>query len=297
MRITVFLVLTMMAFDALSNITLVLSNDADNYKSAAIEIENELLELGYEKSEIDRIYVDTAKDKDWAAAKLLISVGSQSYSAITKNSKSIPVIYSFVEKSFSNKIESDSSKSESYSVVINQPVTRMLSLATRLVGNNHKKDIIIFRSIDTNLNYDLPKLKEIYADVLFVTVDPERRLADDIETKLYNAAVVVAPHDSKLWSGKNARWLLHLAYTYRVPVVAYAKSFNRAGAMVSIYASLSDVANSTAELAAAILAGEPNLEKVNYPAYHIGVNESVSHALGFDSEALKDVKLIEGEGE
>lgn len=294
MRMAIFFVLAMLASNALSNITLVLNDDADNYKSAAKEIEKKLIAIGYEESEIARIYVNKAEDKDWSAATLLISVGSQPYPAIIQNSKSVPVIYSFVERSFSEKIEKDDSKNNLYSVVINQPVTRMLELATNLVKNDHKKDIIIFRSADTKNNYKLTELKKIYADVTFVTVDPERRLADDIEAKLYNAAAVVAPHDSKLWNGKNARWLLHLAYTYRVPVVAYAKSFNRAGAMVSIYASLSDVASSTALLAAAIQAGKPDLNRVNYPAYHIDVNESISYALGFDGEALKKVKLVEG---
>jgi len=296
-RLTLFVVLVMLASSAFSNIALVLKNDADNYRSAAQEIEKKLIALGYEKSNIERIYVDRAEDKDWAEATLLISVGSQPYSEISKKSKSVPVIYSFVEESFSTELALSDSNKAQYSVVINQPVTRMLKLSTHLVKNDHKKSIIIFRSADAAQNYNLPSLRKIYSDVVFVTVDPERRLADDIEAQLYNAAAVVAPHDSKLWNGKNARWLLHLAYTYRVPVVAYAKSFNRAGAMVSIYASLSDVASSTASLAAAIQEKKPGLKRINYPAYQIDVNESISYALGFDGEALKKVKLIEEEKE
>ena len=48
--------------------------------------------------------------------------------------------------------------------------------------------------------------------------------------------------DSRLINVATAKWILHLSYRYKVPVIAFSKAYLRAGALTAIYSSPENVA-------------------------------------------------------
>jgi len=129
-----------------------------------------------------------------------------------------------------------------------------------------------------------------YNGQLKVIIIPKGRLAAKIlEPDLFDAAALIAIQDNAIWTGKNAKWLLQQAFNYKVPVVGYSKSFLKAGALASVYSSLDDVADSTAEAINAWLNDKtPKDFAIIYPEASVQINPSIARVYKSAAERLNN---------
>ena len=59
--------------------------------------------------------------------------------------------------------------------------------------------------------------------------------------------VFIPVPDNRLVNIATAKWILQLSYRYKVPVIAYSKTYLEAGALAAIYSSVENIAQQTAE--------------------------------------------------
>lgn len=146
--------------------------------------------------------------------------------------------YGSAENAFASRVSS---------ISLDQPVARSIELAKLLVPD--ARDIGLMLG-PASLQRQ-PELERHIADMSlrpqFVSISAEDNPIHTIEPVLRRSDVFIPISDSRLINIATAKWILHLSYRYKVPVIAFSKSYLKAGALAAVYSSPADVAGDAAE--------------------------------------------------
>ena len=266
-------------------VCLVLSDDSTLYDEVTSLIESSL------SSEVTLqiAYTETFDSNDVLESSLIVPVGRRAAEKVSSVIDDHPIIYSFIEAQTLNHIFSDSPPHRWQASVINQPLSRLIKTAQPLIRNEYRNKLLIVIAksnvwAQSQIDNLPPDLRDIIEVMIVEQGDVAARLIDD---SFYKVAAVVAVNDTVIWSGNSAKWILHQAYNYQVPVVGYAQTFQKAGAMISVYSSLSQIAETTAGLIND-WAKNKQLSSTGfvYSDYKIEVNEFIARALSYQPDKI-----------
>ncbi|WP_353406914.1 hypothetical protein [Pseudoteredinibacter isoporae] len=257
---------------------------------AAEEIKHAIRQKGVQE---DELHLQLGLENTTPAFQnhdLILTLGPQAASYALQNSKHNVLIFTYVEEAFIREKTAARKPGSWAAVVINQPLVRMQKLADLLLRERNKKTVLIANSLNNDLvNQQVANLPvEPNVHILHRSIEANARDIARLEDEFYQAGLVLAPLDRTLWRGKNARLLLHQAYSYKVPVIAHSRAFTKAGAMMALYLGKSEVAEETAELAYTWLAANSfGQQAVIYPAANIDINDNIARALRFDPDRIR----------
>lgn len=224
---------------------------------------------------------------------LLVPIGKPASEEAVNYQSSNSIIYSFINQEFITKIKPNSLSQQWAATVVNQPIERLISAADKLVRNNYKNKIILVISKgNVQLKQQIEAVPPlINGQVEIVEVGPKDIVAKIVEESLFNAAALISTHEKDIWSSNNAKWLLRQAYNYQVPVVGDSERFLKAGALVSVYSSLDNIAKTTQKLIAQWQKYGKIIDSgLQYSDYQIGTNKSVGQALHFTQRVLHKIE-------
>jgi ABC-type uncharacterized transport system substrate-binding protein len=168
-------------------------------------------------------------------------------------------------------------------VLLDQPLQRLVDTSLEILKQRPSNTLVIAVSAgNSTLREDIKHLtlpELIKLEVLVIDEDTEP--AKIVDKALFNAGALIAVRDQHIWAGENAKWMLYQSYKYNVPVIGYSKSFLKAGALVSVYASLTETANTTAKhiINWHTQQGKQPGERIHYPRYVIEYNKNIARAL------------------
>lgn len=260
------------------SVHLILSEETASYQQAAEDIQAQLQNQGFNETlSISSVKAPASHPPE--ADDLIINVGQAASELSSRKFPDNTQIFSYIDKSAIPERPPDNSAA----VLIDQPVQRMLDMASNIVEGRYKNKIIIAVSEDNqHIRREISNLKlndKIELEVL--VIDNDREPAKIIDKALFNAGALIAVRDKHIWSGETAKWMLYQSYKYNVPVIGYSKSFLKAGALVSVYASLTEVAATTAELVTDWQNnhGQLTQEGPLYPRYTTEINKNIARAL------------------
>lgn len=257
---------------------ILLSDNSKLYQQAAEQIQTTLLADGIDNP----IIISTAQSVKKNAIQpndLIVALGQQavasSHYSFTQNTR----LYSFLDKT---QVPATTS-SPWAAIVIDQPLQRLFDVAGTIVSGRYRDKIIVAISEDNHVLRkeiaELEQLPDITLEVVLINDASEP--AKVIDKALFNAGALLAVRDKKVWSGENAKWMLYQSYKFNVPVVGYSKRFLKAGALVSVYTTLSQTAQKTAEL---IIdwhqqQGALSQQGIVYPDFDTEFNKNIARAL------------------
>lgn len=261
-----------------NNVQILLSEDKVGYHQLAEDIKNHIGDQQL-RSTTQIITLDSTAANNMAPTDLIVSIGE---AAVLFSKRQYPQnahLYTFVDKSL---IQADYS-SNWVAVLLDQPLQRQLDMATQIVQGAVNTKLLIAVSEDNQLIRDeiagLSTPFDVQLDIVVVDTDVEPAKA--IDSALQDAGALIAVRDSRVWSGEHAKWLLYQSYKYKVPVIGYSKSFLKAGALASVYASLYETVRETAALITywhdyqGWMMHETNF----YPPHTISFNDNIARAL------------------
>lgn len=260
------------------SVHLILSEETASYQQAAEDIQTQLRTRGFGDSLIISSVGDPASPPP-ETGDLIVNVGQAATERSTHQFPNNSQIHSYIDKSAIPVRHPDNWAA----VLLDQPVQRLLDTAGNIVEGRYKNKIIIAVSEDNQHVRDeiaaLKRSDKIELEVL--VIDEETEPAKVIDKALFNAGALIAVRDKRIWSGETAKWMLYQSYKYNVPVIGYSKSFLKAGALASVYASLTDTAATTAQLVTDWQKNHGKLtqEGILYPRYTTEFNKNIARAL------------------
>ncbi len=228
----------------------------------------------------------TPKEND-----LIISIGNNASIAKSLHSYGATVLHTFTTKSNLTLNKDHFTERGLDAVVIDQPLQKMVNIAEKTIRNDYKNTIIIIISEkNTSAKEEIKQLKiSQKAKLEIITINEDTPIVKTIDQYLFNAASIIAVHDNSVWSGKNARWILHQAYTYKVPVIGYSKAFLKAGAMISIYSSADQIIKETERRVTEWISTGNFEKKITSPNYQIEANRNIAKALQFRPSSIANI--------
>ena len=193
-------------------------------------------------------------ETDLAAADFVVTVGTAAADIAFSSKPKVPIISVLItENAFSVLAEKHYGSIEAAfaaqvsSICLDQPVTRSIQLAKLLVPGSSGVGMMLGPA---SVHRQAELSKYITGSGLqsqFVSISAKDNPIHKIEPVLSRSDVFIPISDSRLINIATAKWILHLSYRHKVPVIAFSKSYLKAGALAAIYSTPADVAQDTAE--------------------------------------------------
>lgn len=254
---------------------IVLSEETPLYNEASRKITESLTQAN-DVITVSSVSIAKFKQMQFTADDLIVPLG-ESAGLASQHVTNPSVLYSLIER---QAIMHPATQSWA-AVVIDQPITRLLAVARQVVKNRYHDNIIVAVSADNQ-----PLINEISAldssmKPQLLIIEANQEPAKEVDKVLFGAGALLAVRDDRIWSGENAKWMLYQSFKYRVPVIGYSKKFLQAGALASVYVTLSQTTDKTVEL---ILDWHHNQYKLThsgiiYPDYNTEYNAHIARSL------------------
>ena len=128
------------------------------------------------------------------------------------------------------------------SICIDQPTSRSILLAKLLLPKAKKTGVMLGLS-SAILEEELAgTIEDAGMESDFVIVGAKDNPIAKIEPVISSSDVFIPVPDSRLMNIATAKWILHLSYRHKVPVIAFSRTYVEAGALAGIYSSPQNVA-------------------------------------------------------
>jgi ABC-type uncharacterized transport system substrate-binding protein len=221
--------------------------------------------------------------------EIIIPVGYQAAKVVSKYKSKSSIVYSLIPDDELLRSKLPCQNTACYKIYINQPVERYIKLykvlfpqGKRLAHASAREKSKLIRKLKNTARNNGVSLKNIY-------IKKEDNIPRAFIENLNNDDVLLALPDTAIYNANNAKSIILSTYHANVPIIAYSKSFAKAGALISLYSSIENIADKTAAIANEIIANKILKQKEYYPDdFMLEINVSVARSLNIniDSEEI-----------
>ncbi|MGV8991454.1 MAG: ABC transporter substrate-binding protein [Thiobacillus sp.] len=281
-----------------AQVAIVMSDDSAPYQEVYKVIQAQLAAAGHE---VSPAYAEGLAAHSLNEARLIIAVGVRAADGLSSWSNRTPVLAVLVPRAWYIKAGrarlSDGGRRSVSAIYLDQPLDRQARLI-RLAFPEARRVGVLLSTDQMGLADELEEaLRPQRLGLMHATVAEGDRLIAPLEQVLSEANVLLAFPDPLVFNRNTAQSLFLTSYRYRDPVVGYSRSMTRAGAMVSLYSTPSQIGRQAAEWTGNALNGATvRLPAPAHPAYfEVSINDQVARSLGFSlpSEAELEKRLGE----
>ncbi|MEW6119129.1 MAG: ABC transporter substrate binding protein [Pseudomonadota bacterium] len=272
------------ALSQAARVTVVLSTDSAPYQEVYQVIRAKLDDSGHT---LGRLYAANLSGSALADARLVVAVGVGAAEAVAAQSGRTPVLAVLVPRAWYQKAGqarlSDGGRRTVSALYLDQPFERQVELIRLAFPDARRVGVLLSVEQRGLLDEIGAAVRARKLSLVHALLDEDERLAMPLETVLADADLLLAVPDPRVINSNTAQSLFLTSYRYRDPVLGYSRSLTRAGALLSLHSSPSQIGRQTAEwLLDALGEAAVRLPTPSYPAYFgVSVNEQVARSLGF----------------
>ena len=270
--------------DRKSNILFVASKPSADYVEVLNSVKQQLEKQSPERYEFNTVFRNSELNlkTDLAAADFVVTIGTAAADTVFSTRPKAPILSVLItENAFSVLAEKHYGSIEAAfaaqvsSICLDQPVTRSIQLAKLLVSDSSGVGVMLGPA-SVHRQPELSKyITNSGLQPQFVSISAKDNPIHKIEPVLSRSDVFIPISDSRLINIATAKWILHLSYRHKVPVIAFSKSYLKAGALAAIYSSPADVAEDTVDWL--LNSTSATVGSSNKPAYYsLNFNQSVA---------------------
>lgn len=264
---------------SMNEILLVMSNDGKIYQDFSSLLEKK---LNVTTTKISYLDVNSEILNNY---RYIISVGTQAASVVSSYQTKSTVIHSLIPD---EKISGENIKcknSDCYKVYIDQPIERYIKLY-KVIFPKDRQLVIVASNKDSDVirDFNVAAEKNNITYKIISVADSENIPRTFIQS-LRNNDVLLALPDPSIYNAANAKSIILSTYHSNVPIVAYSKSFARAGALISLYSSIENVTDKTVMVINDLRKNKQLKQKEFYPdSFMVEVNSNVARSMNIDIE-------------
>lgn len=272
------------------SILTVMSGDGKTYHNFHSSLgNNSQNNISYIKIKASEISLEILNKYD-----VVITVGYKAALIVSKYKPTSTILYSLIPDSSYVNSNITCNNKRCYKVYVSQPLYRYISLFKTLFParrNLRFATIHTSSQVSQQINKLSAKNNFTYKEL---KIDTDSNISRILTNKLNRHDVLLALPNSSIYNANNAKSIILSSYHKNVPIIAYSKSFAKAGALISLYSSIDNVADTTARLVNKIINNGQQVKKVHYPDdFSIEINSAVASSLNvnIDSEDIVKSKI------
>ena len=267
----------------------VMSNQGETQQKFYSKLKNKLTKT----SSITQINSSDITDEILSQHKLIISIGYKSAKVMAKHQTKNNIIYTLIPDSESLQLNIPCEKTTCYKIYINQPVTRYVQLFKNLFPEG--KTLVLATTKENSIKLQQVKKESKNNNLIFKNIHINKNnISRTFINKLNNNDVLLALPNPDIYNANHAKSIILSTYHANVPIIAYSKSFAKAGALISLYSSIDNIAEITTNIVNAIIKDGSLKQKEHYPdKFTIEINSAVARSMNIniDSENMLKRKI------
>ena len=254
------------------------------YGEAAESLMTELERGGVVRTEVKFVTVSEWVEGGDRSSKLIVTLGLEAAQALVTSEARTPVLSALLPRSSFERILRVSGRKVSgqlSAIYLDQPLSRQLALirlalpSARRVGVLWGTESLIhaptLRSLALSSGFQFVEANVIASEPLFPDL---KRVLDDSD-------VLLALADPTVFNSNTIQNVLLASFRARVPVLAFSPAYVRAGALMALYVTPTQVGQQVASVVRGVLQGKPLPTSPPYAQnFSVAVNEHVARSLG-----------------
>lgn len=220
---------------------------------------------------------------------LVLTLGSRAFKEIAD--ESVPVFHALISNSLYSEY-SVADQSEKYHLTFNQPLGRLLKLYSLALPDFDKVGVLVGNSypkFETEIN----RQGKIFGKKI-VTESVTNDFSSSLTNLLTKVDSLLLLPDSKAVNRSTINSLVLSSYNKKIPLVGYSKSLVKAGAMLSLHSTSTQLGRDAAKVIGQFASGK-KIPFRNYPTeFEVSVNYKLSRVYGLSipSEDKLHQKII-----
>lgn len=217
--------------------------------------------------------------------QLIVAVGSNATHETLARSDNTPVLSIFTPKNAFDALQPPKNNPVGRPIAVlylDQPLNRVVILAS-LLRPDAKRFGSVFGPISKEWESELTSLiTERGISLEHAYLQHDDNPVAILRPLVQNSDLFIALPDQAMLNRAIAKWILHLSFQQKVPVIGFSKAYTNAGAVASIYSSPTDVGKHAGEVISTWLLNNSSLDHLQqYPRYFtISTNPAVARSLG-----------------
>jgi len=268
-----------------ASVWIALSESGGPYVEAAGALRDDLTASSPRRTEVR---VGPWQDMLAASGKspqLLVTVGAAAFRGLIEDTQrggalaNVPILAILLPRSLYESL-SAKARSPTSAVFLDQPLSRYLDLL-RLAMPERRRIGVLFGPESAPLSGALAKAATARGmQLVTAQVNSGDELYPALRNVLTDAEVLLALPDARVFNTGSLQNILITTYRQRVPVVAFAPGYVRAGATLALYCSPTQAANQAAVMIRTFLGGRGLPVPQSTSEFSVAVNDRVSRSLG-----------------
>lgn len=266
-----------------SQVLILMSEAGGPYQEAVQAIRTEMTRAGIAETEtVSRNLVDL-EDLDLEKAKVAIALGAKASQRLAGAVTQAPVISALIPKAVFEQIALENNRAGDLrrfsAVYLDQPYARQLRLI-ELALPDRKNLLVLAGETSPAMIGSLAVIAKSNG-FRFETerVTDESQIYPALTRRLGTADVLLALPDARVMNSRTARGLLLTAYRFQVPVVAFSAAYAKAGALLSLSSTPTQMGTQAAQAARQVLAGQLPPASAYPTDFVVDLNDTVARSL------------------
>jgi len=261
-----------------------LSDQGGAYAEAADAIRNELHRSGVGGRLVIRPWRELPVGTSPA---IVVSVGVGALRGIAESDIKAPVLATLVPRAAYLRLADGAGRASPRpmsAVWLDQPFSRQFGLLRLALPARHRVGTLL-GSESRLFEQELQRASaERNLELATVRVDAGDQLPTAVQGVLEDTDVLLALPDPQVFNGATIQNILTAAYRRRVPLVGFSPAYVKAGAMLALYSTPTQMGVQVADVVRAVLAGRPMPPPQGPRTFTIGINADVARSLGITIE-------------
>lgn len=287
--IGVISLLLLLTSPAHAGVLLLLSSNASYYRETAEALRAQLspAETSVEVATIEQQNLNTVLRQPHP---LIVAIGSKATRTALDQGGDSALLSIFIPKNAYDALQLpalDTSQRSLSVIYLDQPLNRVVSLAA-LLEPRATRFGTVFGPISRESEADLKALTNARGITLEQAyLNHEDNPLAILRPLVKQADVFIALPDQAILNRAIAKWILHLSFQQKVPVIGFSKAYTNAGALASIYSAPEDIGKQAGELVRNWLSNpDQRGAQEQYPKYFtISTNPAVARSLNINLPA------------
>jgi ABC-type uncharacterized transport system substrate-binding protein len=217
--------------------------------------------------------------------QLIVTIGAAAYRGVIEEAQhggalaSVPVLAILIPRAYYETL-APKARAPTSAVFLDQPLGRYLDLL-RLAMPDRKRIGVLLGPESSSLAAPLGKAAAARGlQLVTARVSGDEDLYAGLRSVLADAEVVLALPDARVFNAGSLQNILIATYRQRVPLVAFAPGYVKAGATLALYSSPKQAADQAATMVRTFLAGHALPMPQAATDFSVATNERVARSLG-----------------
>ena len=248
----------------------------------------ELARGGVSRSNVQYLTLAEARTSGTRAGQFVLALGVEAATELARSEMRIPVLSVFVpSQSFELIVRTNPRKAASpfSAIYLNQNFGRQLDLIQLALPQRPRIGVMLGNHSSPQVPLLDEEMRRRSLSLTQTQIDPNEPMFAKLQTLLEASQVLLALPDPQVFNSGTLQNILLSALRAGVPMVSFSPAYVKAGALMAIYSTPTQVGQQAAQLARAVLQGK-ELPPAQYPRdFSIDVNASLARSMDLNVDA------------